>query len=61
MWAWHYAQWRFGAAVHPLQEHLQQVAAIHQQDATDGYGRVELPHASANDPETKCISRARAV
>jgi integrase len=40
------------AVVHPLQEHLQQVAAIHQQDAADGYGRVELPYALVNDPET---------
>jgi hypothetical protein len=49
------------AVLYPLLEHLQQVAAIHQQDAADGYGRVELPHALANDPEKKCISRARAV
>jgi len=35
------------AVVHPLQEHLQRVKAIHQQDVADGYGRVELPHALA--------------
>ncbi len=33
------------AVIHPLQEHLQRVRAIHQQDLADGYGRVELPHA----------------
>jgi len=33
------------AVIHPLQEHLRHVQAIHQQDLADGYGRVELPHA----------------
>lgn len=35
------------AITHPLQEHLEQVKSIHQQDVSDGYGRVELPHALA--------------
>jgi integron integrase len=33
--------------VRPLQEHLRRVHAIHQGDLSDGYGRVELPHALA--------------
>jgi integron integrase len=35
------------AVVHPLQEQLRRVKAIHEQDVADGYGRVELPHALA--------------
>lgn len=30
-----------------LQEHLRRVLALHQQDLSDGYGRVPLPHALA--------------
>ncbi len=33
--------------MHPRQEHLERVKAIHQQNVADGYGRVELPHALA--------------
>ncbi len=29
----------------PLHDHLKRVQEIHQQDLSDGYGRVELPHA----------------
>lgn len=29
----------------PLQDHLKQVKAVHQQDVADGWGRVQLPHA----------------
>ncbi len=29
----------------PLQDHLQQVQAVHQQDLAEGWGRVVLPHA----------------
>jgi len=29
----------------PLHDHLMRVQEIHQQDLSDGYGRVELPHA----------------
>ncbi|MBX3419929.1 MAG: integron integrase [Pirellulaceae bacterium] len=35
------------AIIHPLQEHLRRVEAVHRQDAADGFGRVELPHALA--------------
>lgn len=35
------------AVIRPLQEHLRRVEAVHWQDAADGYGRVELPHALA--------------
>jgi integron integrase len=33
------------AVIQPLQQHLRQVEAVHQQDLADGYGRAELPHA----------------
>ncbi len=29
----------------PLQDHLKQVKAVHEQDVADGWGRVQLPHA----------------
>ena len=29
----------------PLQDHLKQVKAVHQQDVADGWGRVQLPNA----------------
>lgn len=29
----------------PLQDHLKQVKAVHQQDVAEGWGRVQLPHA----------------
>jgi len=29
----------------PLQDHLKQVKAVHQQDMADGWGHVQLPHA----------------
>lgn len=35
------------AIIRPLQEHLRRVEVLHQQDLTDGYGHVELPHALA--------------
>ncbi len=35
------------AVIWPLQEHLRRVQLIHHQDLSDGYGRVELPHALA--------------
>lgn len=33
--------------IQPLEEHLRRIEVIHQQDLTDGWGRVELPHALA--------------
>lgn len=35
------------AVIRPVQDHLQQVRAIHKHDLADVYGRVELPHALA--------------
>jgi hypothetical protein len=35
------------AVIRPLQDHLQQVRAMHEHDLADVYGRVELPHALA--------------
>ena len=36
------------AVVKYLLKHLERVKTIHQQDVTDGFGRVELPHALAS-------------
>jgi hypothetical protein len=44
-----------GSVVPALQEHLRRVKAIHQQDLTQGRGRVELPFALAR--KTYCQPR----
>ena len=44
------------AVIHPLQEHLQRVQAIHQQDVADGYGiRTVQELLGHNDVRTTMI------